>query len=129
RSHGSSAGEHREYDDVVAWHVEHFADVVARLKETPDVDGSWMLDNAVIMMGTEGGHGFDPESGTYGGSHSSENMSLLVAGGRHLGLKPGRHIHKNNDAHPAAVIRTAMKAVGVDAALGAVTADVPELRG
>jgi hypothetical protein len=113
--------------DIIAWHVEQFAWLVKALKTTMDVDGRPMIDNTVLILGPEGGAGYISESGHPFGNHSTENMSVLVAGGRAMGLQPGRHIAKGNKVHPAAVLRTAMRAVGVDRPLGEITDTVADL--
>jgi hypothetical protein len=113
--------------DTIAWQVGLWARIVAKLKETPDGGGGYLLDNTAAILVFEGGHGFDPESGTAADSHSSENMAVLVAG-RVGGLKPGRHI-ATAGAHPAQAIVTCMNAVGVQGGLGDVGTGLKELLG
>jgi hypothetical protein len=111
----------------VAWHVKHWARLVQMLRDTPDSDGSSILDNTALVLTFEGGWGQDPEQGTMGEAHSSENMVVLVggkAGGLHM--TPGRHI-KADGHHPVEVVNTAMKAVGVDKPLGEVSGTIDEL--
>jgi hypothetical protein len=109
-----------------AWHMKHFAYLLAKLRDTPEPGGN-MLDNMAIVFLHEGGHGLDPSSGKQNSSHSSERMACLVAG-RAGGLKPGRHVVAQ-DQHPARVLTTAMKAVGVQTdSLGEVHGDLPALR-
>src|SRR5262245_1094464 len=116
---------------MTAWHVEQFAALAWKLKDTPDVDGTSLLDNTVMFFVTEGGAGHNPEPAGVGGreiqSHSTENMSVLVGGGRALGLKPGRHIQKNNDVHPASAFVSGLKAVGINRSLGYVTKGIDDL--
>jgi hypothetical protein len=102
--------------DTVAWHVKHFARLARRLKDTPDPDGVPILDRTVLTMIFEGGYGLDPEGGALS-PHSTENMIVLVAGGRELGLTPGRHIAGVN-AHPASVLWAGVHACGVTGPLG-----------
>ncbi|MBX5483768.1 MAG: DUF1552 domain-containing protein [Myxococcaceae bacterium] len=110
-----------------AWHTKHFGYLVAKLRDTKEA-GVSMLENTVLTLLHEGGHGFDPSSGNQNSSHSSERMACLIAG-RVGGLKPGRHVVAQ-DQHPAQVLVTAMKAVGVNTnSLGEVTGDIPALRG
>ncbi len=110
-----------------AWHMKHFAYLLAKLRDTPDVSGN-MLDNMAVVFLHEGGHGYDPSSGKQNSSHSSERMACLVAG-RAGGLQPGRHVVAEGK-HPAQVLITAMKAVGVETnTLGEVSGDLPALRG
>jgi hypothetical protein len=105
----------------VGWHVKHWARLIQRLRDTQDSDGSPILDHTALIMAFEGGWGQDPEQGTMGEAHSSENMAVLIggkAGGLHT--SPGQHI-KADKQHPCQVVATAMKAVGVDKQLGEVS--------
>jgi len=129
-SHYSMGGGQAGRDALaagVAWHVKHWARLVQMLRDTPDSDGSSILDNTALVLTFEGGWGQDPEQGTMGEAHSSENMVVLVggkAGGLHM--TPGRHI-KADGHHPVEVVNTAMKAVGVDKPLGEVSGTIDEL--
>jgi hypothetical protein len=109
----------------IAWHMKHFARLVAKFRDTPEDIGT-MLDNTVIVMVHEGGHGFDPSAAKQYSSHCTENMACLIAG-RAGGLKPGRHVVTANK-HPAQVLITAMNAIGVPtSSLGEVSGTIPEL--
>ncbi len=115
--------------DCAAWHVKHFARLVQKLRDTEDADGSALLDHTALALAFEGGWGFDLESGSSDSPHSTENMVMLVgghAGG--LNATPGRHIRAQG-THPAAVLNTLVKAVGVDATLGEVPETVDALFG
>lgn len=105
--------------DAIAWHIKHFARLVRKCVDTPDIDGAPLIDHTVLTMVFEGGWGFDPEGGA-DSTHSTENMIVLVAGGGGLGLSPGRHI-RGAGAHPGAVLLGAAQACGVDEALGDIT--------
>lgn len=108
-----------------AWHMKHFGYLVAKLRDTQEGSGS-MLDNMAVVYLSEGGHGLDPSSGKENSSHCSERMACLVAG-RAGGLKPGKHVVATGK-HPAQVLVSAMKAVGVNTnQLGEVSGDIPEL--
>lgn len=108
------------------WHVGHYADLVDKLKSTPEGDGS-VLDHSAIVFMPEGGHGRQLNDGTTENqTHSTENMILMVAG-RAGGLAPGRHIDGQRQ-HPAQGLISAMKAVGYPGdSLGEVTGPIPEL--
>lgn len=109
---------------MVAWHVDQFASLVAKLRDTPEGAGS-LLDNAALVLLHEGGHGYDPGSGSSNSSHSTENMACMIAG-RAGGLSPGRHVVAA-DEHPGHVLNSAMLAVGVEQDLGQVSGTLPEL--
>jgi hypothetical protein len=109
----------------IAWHMKHFARLVAKFRDTPEDTGT-MLDSMAIVMLHEGGHGFDPSANKQYSSHCTDNMACLIAG-RAGGLKPGRHVVANGK-HPANVLISAMNAVGVTTnTLGEVTGSLPEL--
>jgi hypothetical protein len=109
----------------IAWHVKHFAYLVAKLRDTPEGSGK-LIDNTVALLLHEGGHGLDTGANKPNSSHSTENMACLIAG-RAGGLKPGKHVVATG-MHPANVLVSAMTAVGVPGnALGEVTGTIPAL--
>jgi hypothetical protein len=115
---GHGAGSDEDKADAFAWHVEHFAYLVAKLRDTPEGAGS-LLDNTVLVFMPEGGE-------EDGDPHSGEGMVALIAG-RAGGLKPGQHV-ATDGAHPARVLISAMNAVGVSTdTLGEVSGRIPEL--
>ncbi len=115
--------------DGVGWHVAHFGRLVQKLRDTPDLDGSPLLDRCALLLMFEGGWGFDPESGDALSVHSSENMSALIAG-RAGGLNPDGGVHvPNPGGHPTQVINTALRAVGVDEPMGEVDGVIDGLLG
>lgn len=107
-----------------SWAVNNFAYLVSKLKSTPEGDGT-VLDNTVLLMGFEGGHGGETDDGFVHGSHSTQNMAMLIAGGAG-GLKHGRHLAMPG-VHPARVTISAMTAVGGPSTLGEVSGSLPAL--
>jgi hypothetical protein len=115
---GHGAGSDEDKADAFAWHIEHFAYLVAKLRDTPEGAGS-LLDNTVLVFMPEGGW-------EDGDPHSGENMLALIAG-RAGGLRPGQHV-ATEGAHPARVLISAMNAAGVMTdTLGEVSGRIPEL--
>jgi hypothetical protein len=115
---GHGAGSDDDKADAFAWHIEHFAYLVAKLRDTPEGDGS-LLDNTVLVFMPEGGW-------EDGDPHSGENMLTLIAG-RAGGLKPGQHV-ATDGVHPASVLISAMNAAGVPTeTLGEISGQIPEL--
>jgi hypothetical protein len=111
----------------IAWHMKHFAYLVAKFRDTTE-DVSNMLGNMAIVMLHEGGHGYDPSSGNQHSAHCTDNMACLIAG-RAGGLKAGIHLPAPGKT-PAHVLATAMNAVGVPTTgLGEVQGTIPELVG
>jgi hypothetical protein len=109
---------------MIAWHMKHFGYLIGKLRDTPEGAGK-MIDNVVALMLNEGGHGLDTATGKTNSTHSTENMACLIAG-RAGGLKPGKHVVAAGK-HPANVLVSAMKAVGLPEKLGEVTGAIPEL--
>lgn len=119
-------GQTVDFNDVIAWHVEQFAYLVAKLRDTPEGTGT-VLDNVAACYLIEAGGGYSYESGTPWTAHSTDNMAMLVAGGAG-GLVRGQHVvAPANLAHPANVLISAMRAVGVDSDMGDVSGHIPEL--
>ena len=124
--HGGVPGGSVAQAKGIAWHMKHFAYLVQKFKDSPEGNGN-MLDNMAITSLWEGGHGFDPGANKQNSTHSTENMTVLLAG-RAGGLKPGKHIVAAGK-HPGNVLVTAMKAVGYTKNnLGEVIGDIPELK-
>ena len=121
---GHSGTTTTNFSQVIAWHVDHFAYLVAKLRDTPEGAGS-VLDNSALVLLHEGGHGFDPGAGDDNSSHSTENMFTMIAGGAG-GLQGGLHVD-GLGRHPVNVLNTAMAAVGVDENLGEVIGTIDEL--
>ncbi len=115
---GHGGGTTQDMSEIRAWHIDHFAYLCARLRDTPEGAGS-VLDNCALVHFNEAGHGYDPGSGNENSTHSTENMCMLLAG-RAGGLQAGQHVVTNN-AHPGQVFNTAMRALGVNQELGEVT--------
>lgn len=115
---GHGAGSDEDKADAFAWHIEHFAYLVAKLRDTPEGAGN-LLDNTVLVFMPEGG--WDD-----GDPHSGENMAALIAG-RAGGLKPGQHV-ATDGLHPVNLLISAMNAAGVTTdTLGEVSGRIPEL--
>ena len=114
--------------DGVSWHVKHWSTLVAKLRDTPDIDGmSTVLDNCALVLAFEGGWGEDPESGKEFSSHSSQNMFALIAGGAGgLNAAGGKHV-QNIGGHPTQVINSALRAVGVEQEMGEIAGVVDGL--
>jgi hypothetical protein len=109
---GNSKGGTLKMNQLIAWHVDSFAYLVAKLKDSPEGAGS-VLDNSCLILCHEGGHGTGLEKGQIGNitSHSTDNMCALIAGSAG-GLRPGQHVRAVTGTHPAQVMISGMKAVG-----------------
>lgn len=115
--------------DGVAWHVNHWARLVQKLRDTQELDGSSILDHTAMVLLFEGGWGFDPESGDALSVHSSENMAVLLAG-RVGGLNAGGGQHISSPgSHPVQVVNTALSALGINHEMGEVSGTIDGLIG
>ena len=74
------------FDDMVAkidrFHVEQFVYLAKKLAETTDENGP-LLDNTIFVLGSGLGDG---------NSHSYQDLPMVIAGGKGLGITGGRQI-------------------------------------
>lgn len=112
---------------IVRWHADIWADLVRKLRDTPEGEGS-LLDRVSCVYLTEGGYSVN-EVSQLTTSHSCDNMVVMTAG-RAGGLQTGKHIvAPPGFNHPVNVALTALRAAGVDVAShGEVVGEVPGLR-
>src|SRR5213079_993725 len=85
------------------YHVELFSKYLAKLRATPDGDGS-LLDHMTILYGSGISHST---------THSGDNLPLLVMGGGAGRLKSGRHIKYSGQPTMANLLVTLMEKLGV----------------
>jgi len=85
--HGGDPGMLNKLAGIDRFHLAKLGRFLGLLKATADGDGT-LLDRTMVMYGS------GMNSGA-GGEHSPKNLPLLVAGGRKLGLKHGRHLAHN----------------------------------
>jgi hypothetical protein len=81
-----------------------FSEFLQRLKATPDGDGT-LLDNTVYLYGSGIGN---PSL------HDHVNLPILVAGGRNVGMRGGRHIRYETGKSLANLHLTLLDRVGVE---------------
>ncbi|HEY7284511.1 MAG TPA: DUF1552 domain-containing protein [Vicinamibacterales bacterium] len=85
------------------YHTELFSKYLARLRETPDGDGS-LLDHMTILYGS----GISNST-----RHSGDNLPILVMGGGAGTLKGGRHVAYTDKPTMANLLVTLMDKMGV----------------
>jgi hypothetical protein len=85
------------------YHVTQFAYLLEKLQSTPDGDGS-LLDHTVMMYGTGMGDC---------NAHDPRNIPLVLAGGRSVQLKGGRHIRYAKETPLANLHLTLLDKFGV----------------
>ncbi len=116
---------------VDKWWAEHFAHFLKRLRDVPDGDGN-LLEQTMVLYGS---------GMSWPAMHRSTNLPIILAGGRRLGLRHGRHLQVSaNLKSPTAtrfepgatsvsdLLRTISERMGVPAAgFGQSTRTVDEL--
>ena len=85
------------------YHVTHFAYLLDKLRSTPDGDGS-LLDHVVMMYGTGMGDC---------NAHDPRSIPLVLAGGRSVQLKGGRHLRYPKETPLANLHLTLLDKLGV----------------
>jgi hypothetical protein len=103
---------------AIQWHVNQFSRLAKKLKDTPEGNGT-ALDNTAMVFYMEAGH---VNSGT-GNPHTGDNMFMLVAGGKNLGVNTGVHIKANQDSG-AKVFTSLMDLYGAGNKLGSVSGKI-----
>lgn len=71
-----------QYQRINRWHVDQFAQMLRRMKQIPEGDGT-LLDNCMILFGS---------SMSDGNRHDPDNLPILVGGKGGGTLPTGRHL-------------------------------------
>ena len=74
-----------------AFNIQQFSYFLDRLADTRDADGP-LLDSTMALYGS---------GMAFGHSHGNANLPILLAGGRALGLRHGRHVDYNAEGNKA----------------------------
>lgn len=90
--HGGDSGMLEKLAKIDRFHLGRLKRFIQFLKATEEGTSN-MLDQTVVVFGSGMNSG-------EGGEHSPKNLPLLVAGGKGLGLKHGRHVRFDKDNHP-----------------------------
>ena len=98
-THDSSAAP--TLASVYRWYSERFAYLLDRLAATPDVDGTTVLDNTLIVWGSELGIGW---------THDISNVPFIFAGGPTV-VQGGRYKVVTNKTNHRVLV-TALQAMG-----------------
>ena len=83
--HNGDPEQLRRLTESDRFNFEQFAYLLDRLAEVPDGEGT-LLDSTMLLYGS---------GMAYGHSHGNANVPTILAGGRRLGLRHGRHIDYN----------------------------------
>jgi len=76
-----------------------------RMDSIIEHDGSTLLDNTIFTYGSGLGDGT---------THQYNDLPILVAGGEHLGIKQGQHIHVPEDTPLANLFLTQAQLLGME---------------
>jgi len=101
--HGNDPEKIARMAKINAFHVSLFAEFVAKLKATPEGNGS-LLDHSLYLYGSGMGN---PNV------HDHTNLPIIVAGGAAGGMKGGRHIRFTKGTPLANLHLTLLDKVGV----------------
>src|SRR3954471_6108669 len=101
--HGNDPEKIARMAKINAFHVSLFAEFVAKLKATPEGNGS-LLDHSLYLYGSGMGN---PNV------HDHTNLPIIVAGGAAMGMKGGRHIKYDKPKPLANLHLTLLDKVGV----------------
>jgi hypothetical protein len=101
--HGNDPAKIERMSKINAFHVSLFAEYLAKLKATPEGEGT-LLDHSLILYGSGIGN---PNI------HDHTNLPVLVAGGAATGLKGNRHIRYAKPTPLANLHLTLLDKVGV----------------
>ncbi|MCI0542032.1 MAG: DUF1552 domain-containing protein, partial [Verrucomicrobiales bacterium] len=101
--HGNDPAKIERMSKINAFHVSLFAEYLAKLKVTPEGDGT-LLDHSLILYGSGIGN---PNI------HDHTNLPILVAGGAATGMKGNRHIKYAKPTPLANLHLTLLDKVGV----------------
>jgi hypothetical protein len=101
--HGNDPAKIERMSKVNAFHVSLFAEYLAKLKTTPEGNGT-LLDHSLILYGSGIGN---PNI------HDHTNLPILVAGGSATGMKGNRHINYAKPVPLANLHLTLLDKVGV----------------
>ncbi|MBS0206985.1 MAG: DUF1552 domain-containing protein [Planctomycetes bacterium] len=76
-------GEYKDLQKIDIFHMQQYAYLIQRMKETKESDGSSMLDNSLVTYGAGLGDG---------GTHQYYDLPMIVAGKARDQIKQGRFI-------------------------------------
>jgi hypothetical protein len=88
---------------INAYHIQVFADLVAKLDATPDGDGT-LLDHSMILFGSTMSNGNDHDQGP---------LPILLAGGGAGRVRTGRHLRVPDHTPLSNLLRSVAHSAGV----------------
>ena len=89
---------------VDRFHMEQFAYLVSKMDSIEEANGSTLLDNTLFTYGSGLGDG---------ATHQYNDLPIVVAGGKSMGLRSGRHLHCADGTPLANLWLTQAQALGL----------------
>ncbi|MEI8378995.1 MAG: DUF1552 domain-containing protein [Planctomycetota bacterium] len=82
-THNQQGDGYKDLQKIDIFHMQQFADLLRRMKEIKESDGSTMLDNSLVTYGAGLGDG---------ATHQFYDLPMIVAGKGQGQIKQGRHV-------------------------------------
>ncbi len=82
-THNQQGDGYKDLQKIDIFHMQQFADLIRRMKEIKESDGSTMLDNSLVTYGAGLGDG---------ATHQFYDLPMIVAGKGQGQIKQGRHV-------------------------------------
>ena len=102
--HGNNAGKLDKLGKINRYHMEQFADLLAKLAAVKEGDGT-LLDNSMIVYGCAIGDG---------NRHNHDDLPILLAGRGGGTIRSGRHIEYPNNTPLANLFVSILDRMGVE---------------
>ena len=83
--------------------MAQFAYIVERLKSTQEADGSTLLDNSMVLYGSDMSDG---------NAHNNENLPILLAGRGGGTIASGRHVRYEQETPMSNLLVSMLNRVG-----------------
>ena len=87
------------------FHVAAFTRLLERMEKTEEANGTTLLDNTIFTLGAGMGDGT---------THQYNDLPIVVAGGKSIGLTQNQHIHCQRGTPLANLWLTHLNALGID---------------
>lgn len=97
-SHDNSDPATALLTELYRWYAERFAQLLTAMAAIPDADGTSLLDNTLVIWGSEIGVGWN---------HDCTNIPFIVAGGTAHGVRGGRSLRPTGQRHNRLLVTAA----------------------
>ena len=101
--HSGNVEKQNKIRQINRFHITQFAYIVERLKSIREADGSTLLDNSMILYGSDMSDG---------NAHNNENLPILLAGKGGGTLHTGRHLLYEQETPMANLLLSMLDRIG-----------------